>query len=66
MITPTERQAIADKWTNQECFLDGKPAKIIGRVAGFATVYILGKATTVEFAWETVDRIMQRDKRFKS
>lgn len=54
------------KWIGSECSLDGFPATVVGRMEPFATIRSLDYASTptsvrgkaVEFAWETVDRIM--------
>ncbi len=46
--------------------LDGKPAKITGRLNDFATVSELNGPVRVEFAWPTVRRIVARDGKFRS
>lgn len=63
--TPT-RTEIANRWAGMPCYLDGKPAKIVGRLKDFATVAALDCSASVEFAWETVNRIMCGKMEFKS
>ena len=46
--------------------LDGKPARIQGRLNGFATVATLLDGPAYEWAWETVDRIMKAGGNFTS
>jgi hypothetical protein len=67
-MTPKTKQQIADFWAGSSCFLDGKPARVTGRRNDFATVQTLdAKGPSVEFAWETVERIMtEYDAAFRS
>jgi hypothetical protein len=51
-----------DNW----CFLDGEPAKISGLSWDFPIVAQINSSLTVSFCWETVVRIMDRDRHFKS
>ncbi len=58
----------AKRWTGEACTLDGKPATVVGRKLPFAIVHTVDvlDGPIAEFAWPTVDRIMQRDRSFKS
>ena len=61
------KQQIADKYAGQPCTLNGKPAKIMGRLEPFALVGQLPQGLAVEFAWETVDYVMtERDGAFNT
>jgi hypothetical protein len=60
------QQAIADQWTGERCYLDGAPAKIVGRLLPFAHVVTDDGKRSVEWAWHTVNRIMRRDRYFVS
>lgn len=61
-----EIDRIANTWTGEKCTLDGHEARVVGRWQKFATVAPYDeKIGEVEFAWETVDRIMRRDGKFK-
>ena len=61
------RGQIANQHTGARCTLDSKPATISGRLNQFATVSILPDGPAVEFAWETVSRVMGlRGGEFKS
>ncbi len=61
------RQVIADQWSGRPCTLDGQPAKITGRLQTFATVSCLTPyGPAVEFAWETVQRVMVSGGEFSS
>ena len=55
-----------DKYAGAVCTLDGKPAKIAGRLLPFAKVAQIDSALEVEFSWSTVDRIMQAGGEFRS
>lgn len=57
---------IADKYTGKNCKLDGKPAKITGRLLKFAIVSQLPDGLSAEFSWDAVKRIMERNAQFKS
>ncbi len=60
------RRAIADRWTGERCYLDGAPAKVIGRLLPFARIVTNDGARSYEWAWQTVNTIMQRDRCFTS
>lgn len=61
-----EHAEIAERYTGKPCLLDGKPAKITGRNNQFATVATLPDGPSYVWAWPTVARIMEHDRRFKS
>ena len=68
---PPEIQRIADRWTGEDCVLvllgQEFPSKIIGRQLKFALVAPKNTyVPPVEYAWETVDRIMAGDKKFNA
>ena len=50
---------ISNKYAGQLCTLDDLPAKIIGRSLIFGKIAPLNGGVAVEFAWSTIDRIMQ-------
>lgn len=62
----------ADEWAGSDCTLDGKPARIIGRVNKFGTVVLWQGThtpgnTRADFSWSTINHIMTSgDKAFKS
>ena len=47
-----------------KCTLDGKPARIAGRLDRFATIW--NEVTSVEFSWCAVGRILDDGGVFKS
>ena len=67
----TARQVLADKWSGRSCTLESRPARILGRLLNYAIIVpVCGTGAEddmigVEFAWNTVDRIMSRDGAFK-
>lgn len=68
---PVKRQPIADELIGETCTLivDGKKhkAKVMGRLNRFATIGPFNPdIPTVEYAWETVQRIMQSTKVFNA
>lgn len=58
------RQVLADRWTGARCTLNGKPAVIRGRLLPFASVAYLNTPVSVEYTWETVNRVMLRGGNF--
>lgn len=61
------KQKLADEYAGQGCYLNGKPAKITGRLLPYAYITALPDGPSYEFAWETVDYIMtQKDRKFRS
>lgn len=64
MIPVQDRQRLIDA----EVTLDGKPARVIGRLNDFGTVAQIGRGgVTADYAWETIRRVIdERDGRFAS
>ena len=60
------RKAIADEWTGQHCWLNGRDAKVTGRLNQFATIATLDGELAVDFAWHTVNNIMRRHREFRT
>lgn len=54
---PTRR--LAEKWAGERCYLDGAPARILGRANRVATVAVLPDGPHEEYSWHVVGRIMQ-------
>lgn len=54
------------RYVGAACTLDGRPATISGRRNAFATVAELDGPLALEWAWETVARIMDAGGAFKS
>lgn len=59
-VTMEEKQG----FLNIPVTLDGEPAKIVGISKEFGTVR--SRKQSVEFAWATIKRIVDRDAKFKS
>lgn len=55
-----------NRWAGAACFLDNEPAKVCGRLNDFATIAQLNSGLSADFSWATVDRIMQKTKKFSS
>lgn len=49
---------LADKWAGSDCTLDGKPARVRGRLLKFAIVGQTMGGVQVEYAWATVEHVM--------
>lgn len=63
----SQDRKIAQKWRDDNsCTLDGKPAKIVGWAMEFPIVAQMDSPTSCEFSWAAVNRIMERDRKFKS
>jgi hypothetical protein len=59
-MKPTHEHAeIANKYAGEECTLDGKPARICGRLLRFAIVREIFGPSSAEFAWETIKHCME-------
>lgn len=54
-MSKSQRQAIANKYVGHEVTLNGKPARIIGRLQPFATVW--NETTEAVFSWQTVKKV---------
>lgn len=61
-----QQVSLADQWAGQSCTLNGKPAKITGRLLPHGIVSEINGPISHEWAWKTIDRIMRKDKAFKS
>ena len=59
-------EAIANRWAGKPCYLNDKPAKIVGRLNPFATVATMDGSQSVEFSWHTINRIMYGKMEFRS
>jgi hypothetical protein len=66
MLTCKQTQRLADQWTGSRCTLDGKPARVIGRLNRFATVAQIPDGHAVDFTWKQVDNVMTFGCRFMS
>jgi len=62
----TEQKRLADKWAGEECTLDGKPARVLGRLNDFATIAQIPDGKKAEWTWDKVERIMYGGGSFKS
>jgi len=60
------KQSQIDRLVGQDVTLDGKPARIYGRLLDFAIVAELGNGPSVEFAWSTAQHILDKGEKFKS
>ena len=54
----TITEIIADRWAGETCWLNGKEAKVTGRLNRFATVGTLDGSQRFEYSWHTVNRVM--------
>jgi len=52
--------------TMTDAHIDGSPAYITGRCLRFPIVGARGKSVSAEFSWETVARILNTTREFKS
>lgn len=59
-------KAIAEEWVGEACWIDGHPAKVVGRLCRFAMIRSDNGILCVEYSWHTVDRVMRAHKEFKS
>lgn len=67
MSNENDKQEAIRLWRDDNaCFLDDKPAKVIGWKNDFPTVAELSGPLALEWSWDTVNRIMAKDRRFKS
>lgn len=60
------QQRLADKWAGERCYLNGAPAKVCGRLNRFATIAALDSDASAEFAWHTVNAVMNRGRFFET
>jgi hypothetical protein len=61
-LNQTEKNALV----GAKCFLNEKPAYIYGRLNQFATIAQAGGPLAVEWAWETVKRVMDNNQEFST
>ena len=65
-----KKQDIIDKYAGKyaglSCTLDGKTAKILGRLNKFATIAESLDGPAYEWSWQAVERIMTEGGRFKT
>ena len=58
------KSAVACRWRiDNDCTLDGAPAMVVGWKNRFATVVSLNDGVTFDWAWETVNSIMENKER---
>ena len=57
---------LANRWAGERCYLDGRPAKITGRLNPVATVAVLPDGPTCEFFWGHVDKVKRNNQQFDS
>ena len=61
---------LAAEYAGRECRLDGDRARIYGRALEFARIHKVDRrgveGSAVEFAWETVERVMLKGGEFRS
>ena len=54
-------QWIANRYAGKRCYLNGAPAKIIGRLCAQAWIAPLNTALApVQYSWHTVQRVMRQ------
>ena len=54
------RQYLADRYAGMACLLNGRLAKVCGRLNSFATVVTLDGGERHDWSWETVENVMTR------
>lgn len=60
-------RAISERWTGERCYLDGAPARIVGRLNRFATVAPDNPdVPAIDYSWHTVNRVMERGRYFET
>lgn len=64
-MTPQEKRLAADRWTGEDCKLNGFPARVAGRLLPFGHVVTDDLNHRAEYSWETIDRIMQTHREFR-
>ena len=62
--THPEDIAIAERYAGAPCHLDGRPARVTGRMLRFALIAVLepldgGTTYNVEYSWPAVEHIME-------
>lgn len=69
MYSTEEKRALVHRAAKMAITLDGKPATIGGYMLDFAGVRQLDrdcKGRREEYSWETVERVLDRDGKFRS
>lgn len=66
MISQKEKDDLVLLSYVRGCTLDGKSAHVVGRLLDFAIVAQLDGPLNVEFSWEAVQRILNKDGKFSS
>lgn len=66
MTNAHKHQAIADRWTGLDCYLDGQLASVCGRQCEYAMIITRDNGKRAQFAWPTVNHIMNRHMEFKT
>ena len=61
----TEHKTYAERWTGCDCTLNGKPARVRGRLCRYAKVGETFGGPEYDWAWPVVDRVMRRDGAFR-
>jgi len=65
--TIEDHEFAVEQWKNDNaCWLDGEPAKIVGFLEKFPTVAQLNGPKSFQWSWAAVNRIMSKDRQFKS
>jgi hypothetical protein len=64
-MTETEKHGLVQRSLGVAT-LDGHPAQVVGYQCAFATVQRLDGANSFLWSWPTVERILDRDGRFRS
>jgi hypothetical protein len=59
-------KAIAEQWVGKVCWVNGHPAKVLGRLKRFATIASDNGLVSVEYSWHTVNTIMRTHKEFST
>lgn len=66
-MTESIIRMIADKWVGERCYLNGAPAKIVGRLNRVGTVAPLDASLPDEsWSWPAINRIMLTSKYFET
>lgn len=58
--------AIANRYVCRSCTLDGKPATVAGMYLDYARIATLDGKQSIEYAWPTVQRVMESGGNFRS
>lgn len=62
-----QERSKAQKWReDNRCTLNGEPAKIVGWSCDFPTIAQINGPVSHQWSWAAVNRIMERDRKFRS